>query len=137
MLMPLFCFSQVKYPRKAVMDGDTVCILLIEQVRAANILFVEKEQCEELVDTLRVQIKSYKQLNAINENLAKTYEEEIMLRRKLDAEKDLIIAEQEKQKKINERMVKRLKFVNKILIGGAATVTIAVTTAYLILKDKT
>ena len=119
------------------MDGDTVCILLIEQVRTANLLFVEKEQCEELVDTLRVQIKSYRQLNAINENLVKTYEEEIMLRRKLDAEKDLIIAEQEKQKKRNERQIKMLKLVNKILIGGAATVTIAVITAYLILTNKT
>lgn len=117
--MQVSVISQTVYPRKAVIDNDTVCIVSIEQIKIVNKVFVDRDECNELKDSLNSQIKTYGALVKEQNNIISAQDERIEIQKNISAEKDNIIASDEKLLKKQNRQVKWLK-VQRTAFGAIA-----------------
>lgn len=119
MLTELSAISQTAYPRKAVIDNDTVCILSIEQTRTINKVFVDRDECNELKDSLNSQIKTYDALVKEQKNIISAQDERIVIQKNIINEKDNIIQSDEKLMKKQNRQIKWLK-IQRTVFGAVA-----------------
>lgn len=101
--------SQDEYPRKIVIDKDTVCAITIPQLDSANKSFVEGDKCKEEKDSLNSQIKNYETLVEGQDTVIASQGKEIDIQKNISAEKDAIIASDEKLLNKQNRQVKWLK----------------------------
>lgn len=125
--MNLCAFSQVDYPRKAVIDKDTVCIISIEQARTINNVFIDRDECNELKDSLSSQVKTYSALVSEQDKLIASQGKEIEIKENIIAEKNVIIESDSKLLKKQNRQVKWLKLQRNILAGFAMIVAGVIT----------
>lgn len=100
---------QTAYPKKAVIDGDTVCILNSEQTKAVNKVFVDRDECFELRDSLYSQIKNYDILVSDKNSVITSQQTEIDICKKIISDKDIIIQSSNKQLKDQNNKIKFLK----------------------------
>lgn len=104
--------SQAGYPKKIVINKDTLCALTIPQVDSVNKAFVTRDECYELRDSLFSQIGTYDALVNNQRATIKYQDKEIDLKNKIIAQKDTIIKSDEN--KIAELKGEKNKFENKI-----------------------
>lgn len=84
-------FSQQKYPRKQVQEGDTVVVVTPQQLATVNGIIQERNnyreqivptyeivvrQQDSLVNVLNLKIKSWEQINTINQSIIVSLEQE-------------------------------------------------------------
>lgn len=113
--MTKFCISQEGYPRKIVIDRDTVCAITFPQVDSVNKTFVDLDECNELKDSLNSQINNYETLVEGQEKVIKSQDKEIAIQKNIVIEKDNIIASDEKLLKKQNRRIGWLKVQRTIL----------------------
>lgn len=118
MLTAVSVISQTVYPRKAVIDNDTVCIMNIEQVKTVNKVFIDRDECRELNDSLNSAVKVYDVLAGEQRKIITAQEERIVINQEIIAQKDVIIASDEKLMKQTYRKIFWLK-VQKYVYGAA------------------
>lgn len=134
MLTALFCFSQEKYPRKAIIDGDTVGIFTIGQVRQANQKFAMLDECREQNDSCNAQVKNYSRLNDKKNEIIAEYKNQVSVQEQINAEQTKIILNLDKQVSGNEKRIKFLALKNKALTVSLGIVAVAAGTTYLLTK---
>lgn len=110
-------FCQSAFPRKAVIGNDTVCILSIEQVKIVDKVFIDRDECYELRDSLGSQIKNYGILVGQQKEVIASLDKEIEVTNKIVAEKNLILLSDEKLLKKQNRQVKWLRLQRNVLTG--------------------
>lgn len=121
--------SQEGYPRKIVIDRDTVCAITFPQVDSVNKTFVDLDECNELKDSLYSQIDTYGKLVEGQKQVIISQEKEIDIQKNIVSEKDNIIASDEKLLKKQNRQVQWLKIQRAIL--SVAVLTLGVTVIIL------
>lgn len=126
MLMNLSVICQTVYPRKVVIDNDTATLISIEQTKTINKVFVDRDECNELKDSLNSQIKTYDALVKEQKNIITAQDERIEIQKKIVEEKDVIIASDEKLLKKQNRQVKWLKVQRMVLSVAVLTLGITV-----------
>lgn len=131
MLINLLSISQTVYPKKAVIDNDTVCIISIEQVKTLNKVFIDKDECLELKDSLNSQIKTYDALVGEQKKIISAQDERIAINKNIIAEKDTIIESDEKLLKKQNRKLGWLKLQRTVL--AVSTLILGIT---LIITNK-
>ena len=109
MLTSLFTFCQADYPSKSVINGDTVCILLIEQVRSINQSYVQLDGCRELTDTLKSIVKKQDFAIKAQKNLLTNYETQLAASSDIIKKQDVVIYDFKKLDASNQRKVYLLK----------------------------
>ena len=55
--MSLYNYSQITYPKLSLIDGDTVILLSLENLKKANVIFNERDMYKEMADTLSENIE--------------------------------------------------------------------------------
>lgn len=121
--------SQEGYPRKIVIDRDTVCAITFPQVDSVNKTFVDLDECNELKDSLYSQINTYGKLVEGQKQIIISQGKEIDIQKNIVIEKDNIIASDEKLLKKQNRQVQWLKIQRAIL--SVAVLTLGVTVIVL------
>lgn len=124
-LMTKLIFCQTVYPRKVVIDKDTVCIISTEQVRQLNNVFIDRDECNELKDSLNSQLNTYDKLTKAQQEVINSQDKEIVLQKKIVEEKDVIIHNDEKMLKKQGRQVTWLKIQRTVL--AASTLVLGIT----------
>lgn len=104
--------SQEGYPKKIIINKDTLCALTIPQVDSVNKAFVNLDECNELKDSLFSQIGTYDAMVNNQRATIKYQDAELEVKNKIIAEKDTIIKSDEN--KIQELKDENNKFENKI-----------------------
>lgn len=102
-------FCQTGFPKKAVIDNDTVCILSIEQTKTINKVFVDRDECIEMKDSLNSQINTYDRLVIAQKHVIASQSKEIDIGKNIILEKNIIIDSDDKQLKQLGRKVGWLK----------------------------
>lgn len=120
MLTQLSATCQEGYPKKIVIDGDTLCAVTIDQVRKLNFVYIKDDFLKEMNDTLTVQNNRYKSLSNKYADLAKEYEVTMNLRKQVISEQDNIIAGYKKNAK-NQRIKVAFWKISCIVIATAET----------------
>lgn len=123
--MTKLIFCQTVYPRKVVIDKDTVCIISTEQVRQLNNVFIDRDECNELKDSLNSQLNTYDKLTKAQQEVINSQDKEIVLQKKIVEEKDVIIHNDEKMLKKQGRQVTWLKIQRTVL--AASTLVLGIT----------
>ena len=133
--MTVFCFSQNIYPKKLLIEGDTIVAILPMQLRGINQLLVERkiyiEANEEIQVRMTALIEDIKKANKLNEDKTKLINlqaEQIETYKKLTFNADKNI-EAMKSEISNQ---KRKKFRSTVMTVGITAVT--TTAAVLLLK---
>lgn len=116
-------FCQAAFPRKAVIDNDTVCILSIEQTKVINKVFVDRDECNEMKDSLNSELTNYGDLVQVQKQVIASQDKEIDIHKKIISEKDVIIESDSKLLKKQNRQVQWLKIQRTVLGGIAISLT--------------
>ena len=66
--MSLSATSQDVWPKKKVIDGDTVIAFTPHQVNVLNGVFIDRDECREMKDSLDSQLRTYKALTAAQDS---------------------------------------------------------------------
>lgn len=135
MLMAQSLICQTVYPKKAVIDKDTVCIITIEQAKTMNVVFVDRRKCYELNDSLNSMIKNYDILVGQQQGVIVAQDKEIQTQNKIIAEKDTIIRSDEKLLKKQNRKVGWLK-VQRTVFATVAIISVGILTYEQLIANK-
>jgi len=119
MLIQLSAISQDGYPKKIVIDGDTLCAVTIDQVRKLNFVYIKDDFLKEMNDTLNSQNLKYKNLNNKYSDLLKEYQVNTELRRQVVKEQDAIINNYKKMDKKQKRKIIFLRWERNIISAAA------------------
>lgn len=119
--MNQLCISQVVYPRLEVINKDTVCLILIPQLRAANVLFVKLDECNEIKDSLKSQINKYEVATKASDRLIKSQKEELEILNGITVIDDKIISDKKAELKKSKRHISWLKTQRNVLAGVSFT----------------
>lgn len=124
-------FSQTGYPKKIIIDKDTIVAITAKQLQVVNSIKVNYDECKEIQDSLYAQIST--------DSLVITSQFEFIrkLTNEINTQGDIIGNEKAKNIKTVEQLNKSLKLcrVQKIktgIIGGLFTVSLGVILALLI-----
>lgn len=130
MLMNLYAICQSGFPRKALIDKDTVTIISIEQTKIINNVFVDRDECNELKDSLNSQLDNYIDLSEYQKAIISSQDKEIGIQKKIVSEKDVIIQSDEKLLKEQNSKVEFLKLQRIALLISTLVlgITVIITT---------
>ena len=124
-------FSQDGYPKKIVIDKDTVCAVTIAQLDSINKEHIDKKECYELRDSLNSQIRNHIVYENDQRQIIINQDKELYAKNNIIQQKDVIIDSSDKLLKNQERKIKWLKFqrtffpILGIAIGIIGTVLIS------------
>lgn len=118
-------FSQEDYPKKVIIDKDTVCAITIPQLDSINTFIVDLDECRELKDSLNSELSTYAKLVSGQKDVIASQEKEINIQKGIVAEKDVIIDSDTKLLKKNNRQVQWLK-IQRTVFGGIAIITTSI-----------
>lgn len=89
--MNLLGFSQDGFPRKIVYNGDTLVLITTDQLKMANLTYVEKTEYKELLDSMQI-LYNQKSLAVLTLNeMVESLNRSILLKDKTIASQDSII----------------------------------------------
>lgn len=126
-------FCQPQFPKKAVIDNDTVCIISVEQTRTINKVFIDRDECVELKDSLNSQIKTYGIFVGQQKDIISSQETEIAIQNKIITEKNIIIDSDDKILKQQNRQIGWLK-IQRTVLGAVVVGLTGVITYHQITK---
>lgn len=115
--------SQQGYPRKIVIDKDTVCAITIPQLDSVNIAYVNSDQCHELNDSLNSELLNYGDLVQQQKLIISSKDKELAIQKKISLTQDSIIVIDKAIIKGHDRKVTWLKTQRTILLGVCVVVT--------------
>lgn len=127
MLTSPFLFCQIAYPKKAVIDKDTVCIITIEQTRLLDKVFIEKDECNELKDSLNSELNNYGDLVNDQKQIIASQDTQIVIQKKIIQEKNNIIKDDDKLLKKAERKNKWLR-IEEVVCSSLGVIIGAIVT---------
>lgn len=125
MLLSLSAISQTAYPKRAVIDNDTVTLISIEQTKTINKVFVDRDECNEMKDSLNSELQNYGDLVQTQKSIISSQGTEIDIQKKIVVEKDVIIDSDAKLLKKQSRQVGWLKLQRTVL--AVSTLVLSVT----------
>lgn len=123
--MTKLSFCQQGYPKKLIIEGDTICGITMSQLDSINSIIVNLDECNELKDSIYSQVKVCGDLVNAQKEIISSQDKEIKIQKDIVIEKDKIINIDDTVKKRLERRVKWLKIQRAILtllavgLGGA------------------
>lgn len=117
MLLHLLNYSQKTWPQIQLIDSDTVCVISIDQVKVINKTFSDKDECEEMNDSLFSQIISYVELIDKTRGLVASQDRRIEIQHTIIDKKDIIISNTEAENAKNKKKIKFLKLQRGIASG--------------------
>lgn len=124
MLISLLSFSQQSFPKKLVIDRDTVCVISIDQLRLINGVFVDRDECNEVSSLLNSQIRRYEDLVTKQDSLLMSSQRQVTLQEGVIEEKDRWIFNDGVIIKKHDKKIKFLKFQRfglSVICGGLTT----------------
>lgn len=125
LLINLLSFSQGIYPRKVVIEGDTVVAISPEQLTVVNVLILDLAECKELFDIEKEEnLRKTQLINSQSESMSIKDKEKKNLE-----EQNTILSD---QNKALEKSLKRQKLKTKGTAILSAIIASGLT--YLILK---
>ena len=111
-------FCQVGYPKKIVINKDTIIALTIEQVKAINITYLQLQEAREYNALYKKTIDSYSVLLPVYDNTVQDLKNIIAIQENTISNKDELISVITNSDKKKAGEIKRLEIQNKILRGG-------------------
>lgn len=124
MLIHLLGISQVAYPKKVVIDNDTVCIVSIPQIKIVNKVFIDRDELRELNDSLNSELSNYRDLAEGQKQIIITQDQQKEIKDKIILEKDVIIQSDEKLAKKQNRQIGWLKLQRNVLAISALVLSV-------------
>ena len=126
--------SQQGYPRKIVIDKDTVCAITIPQLDSVNIAYVNSDQCRELNDSLNSELANYGDLVQQQKYIIASKDKELAIQKKISLTQDSIIVIDKLIIAGHDKKVNWLKTQRTILLGVCVAITSYI--IYMKLDDK-
>lgn len=117
-------YSQTTYPKQTVLDGDTIVLVSIEQVKLINYTFLSLEECKSLNRSYIKQIENYKFKCDRQDALIYNLRSQVDTSKKLQGEQESSIKLLEENKGKLERKLRLSKTTRVIytsigIAGGA------------------
>lgn len=119
--MAKLSFCQVNYPQKAVINGDTVCIISISQVDSINVTYIKLDECHEICTVLRAEISNYEELVKTNEVIMESNQKQLEIQKHIIEEKNQVDVQNEEIIKKQKRAIKWLR-VERDVLGVAVLI---------------
>lgn len=129
MLLAQLTFCQGTYPNIVVVKNDTVCQLLLADVRDINTTFLSLKESNEIVDSLSSIIIKYDSLRHTDEIIIKSLNKEVEICEEISREKALVITSFENENKSIKKSNKKLKTQRNILF---ATTIVGIAAVFLL-----
>lgn len=124
MLISLFSICQNVYPSKAIINNDTVGIISINQVRNINKTYVILDECREMQDSLKSQLKNYDKLTVALKSNITSQDKEIQIKHNIIIQQHNLIQNNDKIAKNMKRKIIWLKTERIALACGIAMLVI-------------
>lgn len=125
LLTVLSSFSQENYPKKVVVENDTLICISPEQLTRVNLLIVENQKCKDLSKLNSTELKKLTEIVETQDKVISNHEDqEIILKQ--------TITDQENTISIKNKTIKRSKIKTKIF-SAASFVIGAVLTYFVII----
>lgn len=118
------CFSQTGYPRKILINKDTLVVLTTPQLKKVNMTFVRLDFFREMNDTLNSIISSYKTALSTQSDLNSSLQKQIDLKQTIIIQEEAVISNYKITEKKLERQMKWLKvqrntfFVTTVILAA-------------------
>lgn len=122
-MMLKLSISQEGYPRKIVIDKDTVCAISISQLDSINVIYVNLDECHELRDSLNSEINNY--IGLVNEKnlIISSKDKELVIEKKINFTQDSVIILDNKIINGHAKKTTWLKTQRNILTGMTVILT--------------
>jgi hypothetical protein len=114
MLIAQSVFSQTGYQ---VIKGDTVVSLTIGQVRQINAIIIDLDECQEVRDSLRGQIRLFKQLSFAQGETILSLDDQVLQLKEIGVADRLIIKSVEGSME-KERRKKKFLIIGGVILAG-------------------
>lgn len=124
LLLCLLIAPSIYSQRIQVENGDTVAVIPIDQIRSANVLFIQKDSLQGEVNFCKYQIAALDSANQINRSIIKEYQTIGLLQ-------DARISILKEQILVNEKNAKK-RSLNAFLSGTAVGATVILLISLLI-----
>ena len=111
-------FCQSGYPKKVIINRDTVVALTPEQVKTINISYLQLQEVKEYNALYKKTIDSYSVLLPVYDNTVQDLKNIIAIQENTISNKDELISVITNSDKKKAREIKILEIQNKILRGG-------------------
>lgn len=128
LLIAVSCFCQENFPRRAVVEGDTVVLVTPKQVTVMNLIILERDALEEELQLLRETLLTRDSILTIEKRKNSELWEVIKNKDRQVENLNLIIDTRDKQFKSREKVLQKKKWRNTILgvvVGGIIGILIA------------
>lgn len=116
------------YPKRVVIKGDTVIAITLAQMTIINGLHISLEECREHRDSLLATVDNCRLLSNLCDSTTTRLLSIISIQDTAIAEKTGIINQAEVDNNKNQKKIKRLYTVNKILAFGTGALGIIIAT---------
>lgn len=91
LLFPIIIYSQVPYPKLSIINGDSVCIISVNQVKSINSTYINLKELKEETDSLSAMVVNYSKLTDKNDKLIGSLGKQIVIQDSIITEKDVVI----------------------------------------------
>lgn len=127
-MIAVSCFCQENFPKKAVVEGDTVVLVAPKQVTIMNLIILERDALGEELQLLRETLLMRDSILTIEKRKNSELWEVIKNKDRQVENLNLIIDNRERQFKSRERTLQKKKWRNTMLgvvVGGIIGILIA------------
>lgn len=108
-------FAQTKYPYKSFLNGDTVCVLSLKNVKQINLTFVRLDFQEALTDSFRVISKEQQATITLQDANISSYKSDMKIKQNIIENDHVIIDVYKTLDSKNQRQIRFLKLERNIL----------------------
>lgn len=124
-IVQLLC-SQNVYPKKVVINSDTLCLITIAQVKHIDKTFLELDKQAEMNDSLASMIRMYKSAFTTSDLLEKSLRSQILLKDQSMIELDKIIDNDGRIQKNDARHIAWLKLQRNTFVVAIAVAAVKI-----------
>lgn len=123
MLIPALVFCQKTLPQKLIIGTDTSCIISQSQVKIINSVFIDRQGCKLIVDSLNTQANNYEKLISQYKLSILSQIRQLSLQKNISNLQNNIIGNDENRLSDLKKQIKLLKLERVIL--AISTITFA------------
>jgi len=124
--IPLLAFSQSTYPKKLVINGDSLVLITQNQAEEINVVYIELDECTATLNSKASDIENLNEINSTLESQIINLEKVIEIKDSVETEQQLQNTHLQNNIEIERKTVKKLKFKKKLFtfVGTAVGVGI-------------
>lgn len=128
--MTKLAICQNGYPKKVIINGDTVIAITVQQMQIMNHIHISLEECR-VVDSITTgALDSCYVLTSLQNKIIEEYKDQVVIYQDAVLEKDAVISKAVITDRNQKKEIKQLNRYNNILKGGTI---IAITLAIIVI----